>query len=284
MNITKENIDDLNAKVRVQIIEEDYLPKVSGVLQDFRRKANLDGFRQGKAPMGLIKKMYGRSALVDEVNKLLSEKLSSFLFEGDFRILGEPLPNEDSPSIDWDTQKDFDFIFDVALAPVVEIKLSKKDKIKWYSIDVDDTMINDQSDNYTKRFGGFEPADISEKDDMLKGDLNELDENGAKKEEGLEAIDALVSLNTIQDETIREQFIGLKAGDEIILDMPKTFPNETDLAALLKIEKEQLTEISFFLHLHSSKCSVQIELAALPEHHINHIAGIANAQHLRPQL
>ncbi len=240
MNITKENIDDLNAIVRVQIIEEDYLPKVSEVLQDFRRKAKLDGFRPGKAPLGIIKKMYGKAALVDEVNKLLSEKLSNYLFEGDFRILGEPLPNESSPAIDWDSQKDFDFAFDIALAPAVEISLSKKDKIKWYNIEVSDSMINDQSENYTKRFGGFEPAEVSEIDDMVKGDFNELDENGEKKENGLEALDALVSINTLPDTEVKDQFIGLKVGDELIVDIVKAFPNETDRASLLKVDKEKL--------------------------------------------
>ncbi len=240
MNITKENIDDLNAIVRVQIIEEDYLPKVSEVLQDFRRKAKLDGFRPGKAPLGIIKKMYGKAALVDEVNKLLSEKLSNYLFEGDFRILGEPLPNESSPAIDWDSQKDFDFAFDIALAPAVEISLSKKDKIKWYNIEVSDSMINDQSENYTKRFGGFEPAEVSEIDDMVKGDFNELDENGEKKENGLEALDALVSINTLPDTEVKDQFIGLKVGDELIVDIVKAFHNETDRASLLKVDKEKL--------------------------------------------
>jgi trigger factor len=244
MNITKENIDDLNAIVRVQIIEEDYLPKVSEVLQDFRRKAKLDGFRPGKAPLGIIKKMYGKAALVDEVNKLLSEKLSNYLFEGDFRILGEPLPNESSPAIDWDSQKDFDFAFDIALAPAVEISLSKKDKIKWYNIEVSDSMINDQSENYTKRFGGFEPAEVSEIDDMVKGDFNELDENGEKKENGLEALDALVSINTLPDTEVKDQFIGLKVGDELIVDIVKAFPNEIDRASLLKVDKEKLAVLN----------------------------------------
>lgn len=243
MNITKENIDDLNATVRVQIIEEDYLPKVSEVLLDYRKKANVHGFRPGKAPMGLVKKMYGTAVLVDEVNKMLSEKLSSFLFEGEFRVLGEPLPNEESPAINWESQKDFDFVFDIALAPEIEINLSKRDKVKWYVIDVDEKMIDDQSENYTKRFGGFEPADMSEGDDMVKGDLIELGEDGEKKEDGVEAIDAMVSINTLPED-IKASFIGLKLGDDIILDMPKTFPNETDRAALLKVDKEKLEELS----------------------------------------
>jgi len=244
MKINKENIDDLNAVVRIQISENDYSEKVNLVLQDYRKKAKVDGFRPGKTPIGLVKKMYGTAILVDEVNKLLSESLTKFLYSDDFRILGEPLPNEDSPAINWETQKDFEFTFDIGIAPEFELKLSKRDKIKWYNIDVDESLINDQAENFAKRFGGFKPADVSEADDMIKGDLTELDENGDQKEAGVVALDALVSINTILDKDAKDQFIGLKAGDEIKLDILKTFPNETERSSLLKIQKDQLEDIS----------------------------------------
>lgn len=244
MNINKENIDDLNAVVRIQITEDDYKGNVDKVLQDYRKKAKVDGFRPGKTPIGLVKKMYGMAILVDEVNKLLSESLTKFLHSDDFRVLGEPIPNEKSPTIEWETQKDFEFAFDIGIAPEVEINLSKKDKIKWYKIDVDETLINDQVENYAKRFGNFESAKNSEVDDMVKGDLTELDENGIQKDGGIVALDALVSLNTISDKDAKDQFIGLKAGDEIKIDMLKTFPNETERATLLKIEKNQLENTS----------------------------------------
>lgn len=244
MNINKENIDDLNAVVRIQITEDDYKGNVDKVLQDYRKKAKVDGFRPGKTPIGLVKKMYGMAILVDEVNKLLSESLTKFLHSDDFRVLGEPIPNEKSPTIEWETQKDFEFAFDIGIAPEVEINLSKRDKIKWYRIDVDETLINDQVENYAKRFGNFESAKNSEVDDMVKGDLTELDENGIQKDGGIVALDALVSLNTISDKEAKDQFIGLKAGDEIKIDMLKTFPNETERATLLKIEKNQLENTS----------------------------------------
>ncbi|MEA1877429.1 MAG: trigger factor, partial [Bacteroidota bacterium] len=244
MDIKKENIDDLNALVRIQITEDDYKENVDKVLQDYRKKAKVDGFRPGKTPLGLVKKMYGMAILADEVNKLLSESLTKFLYSDDFRVLGEPLPSENSPTIEWETQKDFEFAFDIGIAPEVEVNLSKRDKIKWYKIDVDETLINDQVENYAKKFGNFEIAEISEVDDMVKGDLTEQDENGIQKDGGIVALDALVSLNTISDKEAKDQFIGLKAGDEIQLDMLKSFPNETDRAALLKIEKDQLENIS----------------------------------------
>lgn len=244
MNINKENIDDLNAVVSIQISEEDYKDKVAEVLLDYRKKAKVDGFRPGKAPSGLVKKMYGTAVLVDEVNKLLSEKLTKYLYENDFRVLGEPLPNEDSPAIDWENQKDFEFAFDIGVAPEIDLALSKRDKIKWYAIDIDETFINDQAENYAKKFGNFEPADLSVADDMLKGDLTELDENGKQKEGGVVALDALVALNSIADEEAKTQFVGLKVGDEVKLDMLKIFPNETERSTLLKITKEQLEDIS----------------------------------------
>ncbi len=244
MNINKENIDDLNAVVRIQIASEDYKEKTTQVLLDYRKKAKVDGFRPGKAPMGLIKKMYGTAILVDEVNKVLSENLTKFLFQDDFRILGEPLPNEDSPAIDWETQEDFEFVFDIGIAPPVNFVLSKKDKIKWYTIEVDESIINDQVENFTKRFGGFESVDISEADDMVKGDLTELDDNGEQKEGGLVALDALVALNSVANEEAKKQLIGLKVGDELKIDMGETFPNETDRAALLKADKDQLENLS----------------------------------------
>lgn len=244
MNINKENIDDLNAIVRIQISEEDYKDKIAAVLLDYRKKAKVDGFRPGKAPMGLVKKMYGLAVLADEVNKLLSDNLTKYLYENDFRVLGEPLPNEDNPAIDWENQKDFEFAFDIGIAPEIEVNLNKRDKIKWYSININDTLINDQVESYAKKNGNFEPADISIANDMLKGDLTELNEDGKQKEGGVVALDALVALNSLTDEDAKAQMLGLKVGDEIKLDMLKTFPNKTERISLLKIKKEDLENIS----------------------------------------
>ncbi len=243
MDINKESTDALNAIIRMKITEDDYQEKVSEVLTDYRKKANIHGFRQGKAPMGLIKKMYGQAVVVDQVVKLLSENLSKYIVDNDLRILGEPLPNEDAPSIDWDTQKDFEFAFDIATAPEFELSLSKRDKLPWYTIEVGEELINDQVENYGKRFGGFEPVDVAEDDDMVKGDLTELDDNDNPKEDGVLAVDALVSINTLPTDDIKNRFVGLKVGDELVLDMETTFPNEADRASLLKVEKAQLPEL-----------------------------------------
>ncbi|MBT3242362.1 MAG: trigger factor [Bacteroidetes bacterium] len=243
MDINTEHIDDLNAIIRMKITEEDYKEKVAEVLADYRKKAKFDGFRPGKAPLGLVKKVYGRAVIVDQVNNLLSENLTKHLTDNNIRVLGEPLPAEDSPSIDWDTQNEFDFAFSIGIAPEFELKLTKRDKVVWYNIDIDDSLINDQVENYTKRFGGFQATEVAEAEDMVKGDLVELNEDGTTKEEGVVAVDALVSINTLPDESIKNIFIGAKTGDVKVLDMETTFPNEADRASLLKLTKEDLADL-----------------------------------------
>ncbi|MCD6346420.1 MAG: trigger factor family protein, partial [Bacteroidales bacterium] len=133
MNINREDINDLNAIIRMQITEDDYKEKTDEVLKDYRKKAKLDGFRPGKAPLGLVKKLYGRAIIIEQVNTLLSENLTKFLTDNNIRILGEPLPNDNSPVINWDTQNDFEFVFDIALAPEFELNLTKRDKIPWFN-------------------------------------------------------------------------------------------------------------------------------------------------------
>jgi len=244
MNISRENLDELNAQIKIQIEPSDYTDKVNNVLRDYRKKASFDGFRPGKVPFGMVKKLYGKSALLDEVNKLLSENLSKYLTDNKLRILGEPLPSEDSPSIDWDTQNNFDFAFDIAISPEFELSLSKKDKVKLYKIEVDDKVIDEQTEQFCQRFGSYEPTEKAENNDLIKGDLIQLDENAEALQEGLRAEDALVSISTIADEEIKSQFIGIQANDDIVFDPAKAFPNEADRAAMFKIKKEELENVN----------------------------------------
>src|SRR6056297_4290761 len=137
MNIVKENIDELNALLKVQITEEDYAEKVENMLKDYRKKARIDGFRPGKVPAGLIKKMYGKAILVEEVNKLISDSLTNYIREEKLNILGEPLPNKEQETIDFDQDNEFEFVFDIGLAPEVDVKLSKRDKVPYYDVKVD---------------------------------------------------------------------------------------------------------------------------------------------------
>ncbi len=244
MNVSQENLDELNSIIKIQIEPEDYKEKLEEVLKDHRKKATLDGFRPGKAPFGIIKKLYGTSALVDQVNQLLGNKLNEYITDNKLRLLGEPLPNENSPNIDWEKDSSFEFAFDIAVAPEVELTLSKKDKVIQYVIEADDKIIDEQIENSCQRFGSYNKTDKAEENDMLKGDFIQLDENGEPLLDGLRTEDALVSISTIVDKDIKKLFIGTEANQDITLDPNIAFPNDADRAAMFKLKKDDIGQIS----------------------------------------
>ena len=160
MNITKENVDELNATLKIQVAEEDYSGRVDEVLKDYRKKVRLDGFRPGKVPAGMVRRMYRTTVLVEEVNKLISESLSNYIREQNLKILGEPLPSRTQDrEIDWEHQTEFEFDFDLGLAPELEISLSQKDRIPYYEIQIDKQMIEETKDSYAGRMGRMDPVD-----------------------------------------------------------------------------------------------------------------------------
>lgn len=244
MNITRENIDELNGQIRLTIEKNDYQTNVEDVLKDYRKKVNMPGFRPGKVPAGLVKKMYGKSIMVDEVNKLISSQLSKYMVDEKLDILGEPLPSEDQPEIDWETQEDFEFIFDIGYAPEVAVKFDKRNKFAYHIIKVADEMINEQVNAYTNQHGENVPADVVAADETVRGDIAQLDAEGKVVEDGLSAEMALISVAVIKDEEIKKLFEGKKVGDEVVFDLRKAYPNETELSYLLNIEKEAAAEVS----------------------------------------
>jgi len=244
MNITRENTDDLNAILKVQVEKTDYEGNVEKVLRDYRKKANIKGFRPGMVPFGLIKKMYGRAVQIDEINKVVTENIQKFLTDEKIEILGDPLPRPDeNEDIDFDTRESFTFSFDLGLAPVFETLLSKKNKVTYYEIAADDKMKNDYLDNYSRRYGSFEKADTSEEKDILKGKIEALDENGNPLPDGLFADDTTLSVELVKDEEIRNQFIGKKETDAVTFDLRKALPNDNEIAGLLKRKKEEIEKI-----------------------------------------
>jgi trigger factor len=178
MNISKENIEGLNSVIKVAITKEDYESKVSDELKKYRKNVNMPGFRPGKVPMGLVKKMYGKAILVDEVNKLVSESISKFIQDEKLDLLGEPLPSDKQQQIDFDTQDEFEFFFDIAEAPEFEIPLNKKDKIAYHKIAVTDEMLEQQIKSLTSRFGKQESIEQPTETALLKGNLVQLDQEG----------------------------------------------------------------------------------------------------------
>lgn len=244
MNITRENTDDLNAVLKVQIDKADYDEKVEKVLKDYRKKANIKGFRPGMVPIGLVRKMYGRAVQIDEINKVVTENVQKYLTDEKLEILGDPLPRTDeTDKIDFETQESFTFSFDLGLAPSVEIKLSKKNKVIYYEIEADEKMKSEYLENYTRRYGHFHTADVSEEKDMLKGRIEAIDEEGNPKADGLFADDTSLGIDVIKDKKIKKQFIGKAEGNTIDFDLRKALPNDYEIAGLLKKKKEEVSKI-----------------------------------------
>jgi trigger factor len=243
MNIKKDNLDELNAVLTITVEKSDYEEKVDQVLKDYRKKARIDGFRPGKVPQGLINKMYRKPVLVEEINKLLGESLGKYLVDEKLNILGEPLPSLDKPvQIDWDADAQFEFSFDIGLSPEIDFTVSDKDKIDYYLIKADEEEIAKQRDRISSRYGSFrETKDEISDNEMLKADLIELGPDN-EPSEGIHVEDVSISLEFVKDEESKKKFMGLKAGDVLDIDVKKTFENETDLAALLKIAKDKLPE------------------------------------------
>ncbi len=243
MNIVRKDIDPNNANIIISIEQADYQEQVDKTLRDYRKKANMPGFRPGMVPLSLIKKMYAKSVLAEEINKILSEQLYSYIQDNKLAVLGEPLPNEEQPEIDFENADTFEFIFDIGLAPEFEVELTKKDKIKYYQIKIDDTMIDNQVKSYTGRFGTYEQEDTVEEQDMLKGLLVEL-ENGEEKTDGIRVENAVLTPAYIKDEEIKAIFVGAKKEGELIFNPKKAYENEAELTSLLKISKEEVTDLN----------------------------------------
>lgn len=240
MNIVRKDIDTSNAVLTVNIEKADYAEKVEKVLRDYRKKANVPGFRPGMVPMNLLKKMYGKSILAEEINKMLSDELYKYIRENQINILGEPLPSEDDQKeIDFATQEDFEFAFDLGLAPEFEVELSKKDKVQYYNITVSEEMIDNQVKSYTSRYGAYSQVEVVEEKDMVKGKLIE------QKEAGIEVADAVLTPAYMKDEATKALFAGAKKGDIITFNPQTTFEgNEAEISSLLKVKKEEVKDIT----------------------------------------
>jgi trigger factor len=246
MKSSLNKTSDVNATIEIEIEKADYQDKVDKSLNQYRHKASIPGFRQGKVPKGVIQKMYGKHILADEVNKLVSEGLSNFIHENKLRILGEPVANEreDDP-IDLEKDETFTFYFDVALTPEFELSLDKKSKLTYYNVNIEEDLLDKQVDAYKQNMGTHEPADsdIVEKD-LIKGTLVELAKIKPKKD-GLVVEDAVLMPAYIKDEAIKNSFLGKKVGDNVVFH-PKTAydNNEAEVASLLQTTKEEVANIN----------------------------------------
>lgn len=245
MNVILTNVDSVNAILQVNIEKGDYQEKLNESLKTFRKKANVPGFRPGTIPMGMVKKMYGKSILAEEVNKLVGEAIYKHIQDNKLNVLGEPLPNEEKQqAINFDVEGDYEFFFDVALAPEVSLQLSKDDKVNYYKIDIAEELVDQQIASYKANYGKYEKIEEgSTETDLVKGKINEL-ENGSVKVGGIEVEAGVVMASYIKDEAEKAKFIGVKPGDVVVFNPGKAYEgNETEIASLLHIEKENIESI-----------------------------------------
>lgn len=243
MEIIKEQIDELNAQLKIQLKEEDLNPKVEASLADIRKKAQLKGFRPGKVPMGLIKKMYGKSVMYEEVNKLVSETLTNYLAEEKLEVLGEPIPSENQEMIDFDTQKEFNFSFDLGLRPEIEVALNKKMKVPYFEIAIDDELINKYVESHADRHGKLETIDAINENAFIKGEIAQVDADGNLVEDGLKKDESSISISHIKDEETKKSFLGARRDDVIKIDINKTFASDSEISMVLGVEKDQVENL-----------------------------------------
>lgn len=243
MNITFENPDKVNGLLTITVEEADYKDNVEKRLKDLRKKANVPGFRPGMVPMGLIRRQYGTSAKMEEINKLLGEQLYKYVQDNKIQMLGEPQASEAQEPVELEKEPPYTFKFDIAVAPEFKIELSGHDKVPYYEIEIDDALIDRQVDMFASQQGKYVDVDNYTDGDSVKGELRELDDNGNTKEGGIVVSDALIYPTYIKEEDQKKAFDGAKVGDVITFCPRKAYPdNDSQMAALLKIERDQVGE------------------------------------------
>ena len=245
MNVSLQNMDKVSALLTVKIEKADYQDKVEKALKNLRHKVQMPGFRPGMVPAGLVKKMYGKQVLAEEVNKILSDTVYNYIKDNKVNMLGEPLVNEEKQAaIDFESMEEFDFAFDIALAPEFKVEVGADDKVDYYHIDVTADMVDNQVKMYTQRNGKYEKVEAYETNDMMKGVLAELDENGSVKEGGIQVEDAVMMPEYMKNDDQKARFNGAKVNDVIVFNPATAWDNNTaELASLLKIDKEAAAEV-----------------------------------------
>ena len=259
MKISFENPDKVNGLLTLTVETADFQDRVEKTLKNYRKRANVPGFRPGMVPMGMIKKQFGEAVKAEEINKLIGEEIYKYVNDNKIKMLGEPMANEGQTPVDLSKDAPYEFKFDIAVAPEFEVSLSDKDELDYYTIKVDDELVNRQIDMFASRAGHYDKVEEYQANDMLKGDLRELDENGNTKEGGITVEGAVLMPEYIKADDQKKLFDGAKLGDIITFNPKKAYPeSDVEVSSLLKITKEeaanvtadfsfQITEISRFV-------------------------------------
>jgi trigger factor len=244
MNISQEKLDNLNAVVTININPEDYQPRVDKAIKDQAKKAKIPGFRPGMVPPAHIKRMYGKSILVDEINTLLSDTINNYINDEKLEVLGQPLPKLDnSKEYNWDFNDNFEFNYEIGLAPDFNVDLSSQDKLTQYVIKVDDETLASRISNLRRSYGKMTNPDVSADGDVLYSELVQLSPDGSVFEGGISNTIS-VRLDQIQDEAIKASLIGLKKDDVVEFDIQQAYNNDAArIAAILKIDEETAADV-----------------------------------------
>lgn len=239
MNVTQQNTDSVNTVITIEIVKADYEGSVEKALKNYRQKANVPGFRKGMVPMGMVRKMFGKSVQMEEINNLVSEKLTEYIKENKLNVLGQPIPSEQQAEMDLDADENFSFVFDVALAPVVAPNLSQEDVVDFYQITVSDEMVAKQIEQMATNYSTQTTVEVAAEKDMLKGTLTELDEAGNAKEDGIVVEDAVVSPAYFKNDEQKAAFAGVTVAQTVVFNPAVASDNhEAELASMLHVDKE----------------------------------------------
>lgn len=242
MKVSFDCPDKINGLMTVVIEEDDFKNDVEKELKNYRKRANVPGFRPGMVPMGLIRRQYGNAVKMDVVNNKLSEELNKYIQDNKINMLGMPMGSEKQEPVDLEKDAPYTFMFDIAVAPEFDIELNDKDAIDYYDITVDDKLVDQQVDSFATRFGGYQSAEEYKEGDLLKGDLRELDAEGNTKEGGVEVEAANVMPQYLKDDDQKKLFEGVKAGDIITFNPYKAYAGGAEVATLLKVDREKKDE------------------------------------------
>lgn len=234
MKLTQSKAKDLMATITVKVIGADYSERVEKVLKDYRKTAEVPGFRKGKTPMGIINKKYRTSVIVEEVNKMLQDALYKHITAEKVRVLGSPMPIDEKP-IDWENDEDFTFEYEVGLAPEFDVKITAKDKLNYYKIKADAKLVDGYCNDIAKRYGKMSNPEASIEGDLIFCTIEQLDVDGIVMNNGIKN-DATVAMDYIADKKIKKQFVGVKTDDLITVNVMKAFTNHSDLGAMLNVD------------------------------------------------
>ena len=243
MKITQSKTKDLMATLKVEVVEKDYRENVDKILKDYRKTAVMPGFRKGKTPMSIINKKYKTAVTVEEVNKILQDEMYKHISENKVNVLGSPMPKKNEKVIDWEKDNDFNFEFEIGLAPDFNVKITKKDKLNYYNIRADETLLNQYCNDIAKRYGKMGNIDISEEGDLVFCNIEQLDVDGEVMKNGIKN-EATVSMDFIADKKIKKQFVGLKPDDILKINVNKAFTNHSDLGAMLNVKHEAIHNLN----------------------------------------